>query len=78
MKLEKELEVLKRKAQHHNAMEKRYKLLEEDYRNLLISYERSENIRKKQKVIIEKLKEDIENVETHKPTSKQRKNRYKY
>ena len=41
-------------------MDKKYKLLEDDYKNLLASYERSEVIRKKQKKLIEELKHDVD------------------
>jgi hypothetical protein len=75
--LEKELDVIKRKVAHKQALDKRYKLLEEDYKNLLTSYERSETIRKKQKNIIDTLKGELENVETRRAAPKRRKvNRY--
>ena len=77
LQLEKELEVVKRKVSHKQALDKRYKLLEEDYRNLLISYERSEVIRKKQKSMIESLKGEMENLETRRH-SKSKKKRTRY
>jgi len=41
-------------------MDKKYKLLEDDYKNLLASYERSEVIRKKQKALINELKQEVD------------------
>ncbi len=37
-------------------MERKYKILEQDYYDLMVAYEKSEELRKKQKVIIDKLR----------------------
>lgn len=37
-------------------MERKYEKLEQDYYDLMVAYEKSEELRKKQKVIIDKLR----------------------
>ena len=58
--LQRELKKLTKSLQKRESLDKKYKLLEDDYKNLLASYERSEVIRKKQKKLIEELKQDVD------------------